>query len=109
MADDDGTCCYTVMSQLVSFMNIGSGLHTVASDVSRHLYNLLGQVQGFRLTQHWFEYFIYYYYLFIYYILFITERRQDIQSELEGGKTLWPESASELYRPSGRRLSTKLV
>jgi hypothetical protein len=24
-------------------------------------------------------------------------------------KTLWPESASELYRPSNRRLSTKLV
>jgi hypothetical protein len=24
-------------------------------------------------------------------------------------KTLWPESASELYRPSGRRLSVKLV
>jgi hypothetical protein len=31
------------------------------------------------------------------------------KSNIEQKQTPWPESASELYRPSDRRLSTKLV
>jgi hypothetical protein len=33
----------------------------------------------------------------------------EIYKNILRGKTPWPESASELYRPSNRRLSEKLV
>jgi hypothetical protein len=38
-----------------------------------------------------------------------TQRVLDVAMQQQQKKTPWPESASELYRPSDRRLSAKLV